>query len=521
MKYLFSSPFFRIFIPLIGLLFLTVLTNKTDFYTFWYFDYDGYAHYQQLMTMFEGVKTLNPIHLFSFNLNYGAPYFFMCLLAALPGLILGNDALFLIGPRLIGAGSAIASLIFMYKSMCLYLDKKLAFWAILPITLMPGFWIMTQHFRPDWALTGITTACSYYLLKDKLQYKKSYWIGIACFGLALAVKTQTLFFLPILGLAPVMSFLIAPTIATFKESLIRLIKSVGAVIVMFFALNPHTLHPIGMYGFTRRFMIELGRMSEGIPVTFLEKMATINDHIFPSTIYLGLCVLSVILIGYCFREKKNLELIPVVAGAVIAAGYLLFITAKFNWNYIISPSVLLLFGLLMLRPLLTDKKIILIFSLVVLSIAPMGVQTYLHHAGNKPDLEFAQVVAKNDALVLPLLKGKITSAMHIGCSQQVLFHYNELGLKNQQVHSIFGLGWWHFRREQHNKRWGMVRRLEKKLGLKTETIKPFHDKKALIMAKSQTIRSSDLEDALFKNETEFQLVGENDLAYVFLHKSLL
>jgi len=224
---------------------------------------------------------------------------------------------------------------------------------------------------------------------------------------------------------------------------------------------------------------------------------------------------------WCIREKKHQELIPVVSGGLIATFYMMFISTKFNWNFMIAPSVLLLFGFLFLRQHLTDKKLVLILTLISVAMFPKAASTFTYYAGNEPDRINAGIVHYNDELVLPLLKGKITSDMHIGCSQQILFHYNELGLKNNQVHPIFGLGWWHFRRDAHDDRWGMVRRLEKKLNMPYGSVKPFTEKKALIIAKVQTIRSQDLETALFKNETEFQLVGENDKAYVFLHKSLL
>lgn len=516
-----SKLFSTLFLPVLALLMMFVITKKTDFYTFWYFDYDGYAHYQQVMLMFDGLKTLNPIKLFSFNLNYGAPYFFVCLLASLPGLILNNDALFLVGPRCVAAAAALFTVWFLFKSFCLYMKPKFAFISILPLVLMPGFWIKIQYFRPDWVLTGLTLGCAYFLLKDKLLYRSSFWKGIVFFGLALSTKTQTVFFLPILGLAPIMPALLNPNWINIKSSAWRLLKSVGLVSSIFFVLNPHTLHPIGMYGFTRRFGIELARMSETKQNFIMHKIMLINEFIFPSTLFIALVSLSAVLVWWCIKEKKHQELIPILCGGLIATGYMMFISTKFNWNFMIAPCVLLLFGIIYLRYNLPDKQLILILALVSIAMFPKAVSTFTFYAGNEPDNTNAAIVKHNDDLVLPLLKGKITSDMHIGCSQQILFHYNELGLKNNQVHPIFGLGWWHFRQDAHDERWGTVRRLEKKLNMPYGSVKPFTEKKALIIAKVQVIRSQDLEDALFNNETEFQLIGENDKAYVFLHKSLL
>ena len=151
------------------------------------------------------------------------------------------------------SSAALLTLWFMFKSFSLYIKPKFAFICILPLVFMPGFWIKIQYFRPDWILACLTLGCTYFLLQDKGLYRKSYWIGIVFFGLAISTKTQALFFLPILGLAPIMPALLNPNWINIKAAAVRLLKSVGVVVGVFFTLNPHTLHPIGMYGFTRRF----------------------------------------------------------------------------------------------------------------------------------------------------------------------------------------------------------------------------------------------------------------------------
>ena len=162
------------------------------------YDSDSAIHYNQLLTIFDGYKTLDLIKMLTFNFNNGYIYFLIHGLFALPALILGDFNQVVLYTRGLTSLFALGSLVIIYFISKQYVSKRLSLMVSSLIVLQPMFFIASQRFRPDWALCFLLLLCLFYLNQDKQRFSKPFWISSAILGVAIATKTQGITFLPIL-----------------------------------------------------------------------------------------------------------------------------------------------------------------------------------------------------------------------------------------------------------------------------------------------------------------------------------
>ena len=503
------------------------ITRHTTLYTMPLYDGDGHIHYKQLVEMWEGLKTANPFKLFCFNLNYGTPYFFSALFLAIPGLVVNNSSLFLMGPRLVAALSALGTVILLYKILKHHTPHRFAVVFSGLLCLMPAFWTMTRIFRPDWTLAVAITAFLYFLLRDKGHFGTCFWKGVGCFGLALAIKTQAMMFLPVLLAYGFQQALFYPRIF-FKEHLVLSIKRLSKALLMvagiFIVINPHALHPVGFYGICRRFQLELLQMTPDSPtgtLSFFQRLTIVSENLLSMPVLLAAFCAGVWTLYYCLKKKKNSELCAVILGSIPCFVFLLLLSHKCNWNFLISAIPFLPLYAVMAFNKASHKLQILILTLCVLSglytLAPQAKSIFL------PDYsQLATQVQSDTDFVIPLLAPYQARLHYIGVSNDVVVDYEKLGLQFRQVRVILGLlEPWQVNPYAHETHWKDLRHIQKKLGLSHISIKPYYPRQALIISKRHPWKKTEDLQALLNNHYEYVLVGQNEHLYVFIHKKTL
>jgi len=512
-------------IPFLALLW--TISRHTNIYTLPLYDGDGHTHYKQLIDMWQGIKQLNPFKLFSFNLNYGTPYFFAALLFSLPGQIFHNDALFILGPRLVAALGGLGTVFLSYKILKHQTTHNAALTFAGLLCLMPGFWLMTRQFRPDWVLAFAITAFVYFLLKDKGEFGPSFWKGVLCYGIAIATKTEAITSSPILIAYCFHKVLYDPFLhlkTHLTDALKRFLKALSLLIGVFVLINPHALHPVGLYGIIRRFKLEVLLVTPGSPLrhlSFSERLALISDYLVASPLLIAAFVVGAWSLYSLWSQKKKPELFSVILGSFPCYIFLLIVSKKCNWNFLISAIPLLPLFVVTVFNRATRELQILILSFCVIA----GLYTLSPWVENIfiPDFEVMNRPYKeNNAFVIPLLKPYQNKLHYIGVSNTVVVDYGDFGLTFPQVRIITGpLDTWHINSSAHEKYWHGLRETQKKFGLSHVSIKPYYPKQALIIAKKHPSSEPNMWQNLLSDKTDYHYLGENQNVYVFVHKKLL
>jgi hypothetical protein len=477
--------------------------------------------------MWDGIKHLNPFKLFSFNLNYGTPYFIAALILSLPGQILNNDTLFLMGPRLVAALSALGTVYVLYKSLKHYTTENVALTFSFLLCLTPAFWTMTHAFRPDWTLAVSILLCAYYLLKDKGQFTTSFWKGVLCYGVALATKTQAIMFLPIIMAYTFYPFLFEPfhpSKPIILNALKRLIKSLAMIITSFVIINPHVLHPVGLFGVIRRFNLELVQMTPDLGangLTLTQRLALVSENLVATPLLFVAFLAGIWSLYILWTQKKNPELFAIILGSFPCYIFLLIISHKSNWNFLISAIPFLMFYAITPFNKVSKnlQKTILILCLCsgIYTLAPHAREIFLpnyHHSTALSD--------ENTAFIIPLLQPYHTRIHYIGVSNSAIFDYAQLGIPFRNVRVILGLlDTWQIDPTKHEAHWSGLRKTQKKYGLSRYSIKPYYPRQALIISKDHPSESPQLLPLMLQDQTAYHFLGENKNVYVFIHKKLL
>lgn len=511
------------FLSLLFLLLWTA-TRHSLIQTMPLFDGDGHIHYKQLIDMWSGVLTLNPFKLFSFNLNYGTPYFFLALLFSIPGQILHNDFLFLMGPRLIAIFSALGTVYLTFKILQFYLEEKTSLWVASLLCLMPSFWIISRIFRPDWALTFCTSTVVYFLVKDQHHFGRSFWKAIFCFGLAIATKTQAVMFMPIIMAYCGLNLLFKrPTLEALKTSSLVFLKSCGLLFLVFFTINPHTLHPVGFYGVIRRFVLELVQLvpNPAETLTLWERLDLLSSYTFSIPILITALTCSIISCYTLFRKKESPELFAVILGSLPSYIFMFFLCQKFNWNFLLSAIPFLpLYCIVIFKTISKRLSTTLLIGCTLISFVNIYPwKSFIFY----PKFEEINIIyTENTSFIIPLLKPYEEKLHYIGVSNSSIFDYKQLNLTFQQVRVMLNLlDTWHINPDAHEQHWRGLRKMQKKFNLTRFSIKPYYPRQAIILSKDHPASNPDLIKNLRENKTDYYLLGENRYVYVFIHKKLL
>jgi hypothetical protein len=476
-----------------------------EFYYLAFHDGDGFVHYRQLMTMFEGLKEFDPIKLLSFNLNYGFLYFFGNLVFCIPALLMKNMSLFVWIPRMIGSVFGLVSLVYSIRIFRLYIGRSMSILFGGLMVVMPAFWVASKWFRPDWVLTAILMAALYYWMRDNMGLKRDFWISVGLMGLALSIKTQALTFLPIYVCSIFYPEWTRLDFSKFWEHLKVFAKFILSLIGIFILANPYVLHPVGFYAVFRRFWLQMTYMVTDAyipePTPFAHRFDEMGLYFFTKAGLIIIVLGSIWYLVRCFFQKKD-SVFAVISVYILAnLANLMLLSQFFNWNHLIPVMAMSIFLLIPILQQVDAKRQIRI-GLILLAIL-LAFQAPAIGAVFKPMVITSDArVAENEKLVIKTLRGKIPAEAHILAHPKIHFNYEKLDLLYPRVHLIWG-GLYpdHLHAAAFAEKW-------KHVDLKKHKVKAFYPKKYVIIKK--VMEDTIVLNNLISGKLAYVLIAEND-----------
>ncbi|RAP39179.1 hypothetical protein DID80_00005 [Candidatus Marinamargulisbacteria bacterium SCGC AAA071-K20] len=316
---------------------------------------DSAIHFHQLITMFEGFKTLNLVKMLTFNLNNGYIYFLTHLVFALPALISEDVNLLVLITRWVTTWFALGSVVVLYSLSRKSLSQLSAIVICSLVVVQPMFFIASEWFRPDWALGFVLLLSIWFFHKDNQLFSRSFFIGSILLGVAVSIKTQAITFLPLLFFYCYFGPLLRLNVGGLKRMSKKFLQAFALLTSTFILLTPYVLHPVGFYGITRRFFREMSFMSTNtftdVSMPFIERIDLINRHFTPSFVFVFILGLVVLSLYQAIKNRKTLEshsilFISISSVIIINLLYLLLISKKLNPNFLMPvfmsyPLVLL------------------------------------------------------------------------------------------------------------------------------------------------------------------------------------
>lgn len=493
-------------------------------------DGDGLTHYHQLKVMLEGIQTVNLIDIFTFNLNYGFFYFVLNLIVSLPAILFNQLELYVFLPRAFHAVFATGSIGFVYATI--YRRSKQPNHALILsilIATMPIFWTLPTIFRPDWFMTFWLTGAVYYFYKDSFSFSRDFTKACIFTGIAIAAKTQALVFYPFVGVYLLIPFIHAPSIPSLYAFFRHLARFSALHIATFFILNPHALHPIGLYAIWRRFYLEMriknnatslsniGEVVEGARSTSLSlRLETLSSHIVHWPMIILLVITLIVSMRILYLRKKDVTACLSVY-LIVYFSYLLFYTNVPNSNFYICGIVF--------APILFDDyfrhkhlsiryvilSIIIAFNLSNIVNTPT-IYTHTDYLQSHPE------AVKNEAFILEMLTPIIQPGDHILTQPSIGFNFQTLSLTHRHIHYIWGtLTPQHILPSGFKKKWESLEKLQSKFAKTLPKIRHFKPKKIIILSK----KTNDIHPSL-RNEKGikgYRLLGENTDISIFIKHS--
>ena len=228
---------------------LLLISNNTDIGKLVYYNIDEYAFYGSISRIYNGIIDTNLRLIFGTGFfNYGWLYFLISFILALPGFIIDNESLILIGPRLFSALSSMFSLYFLLKILNFFnVDFYKSFLTLLFISLLPGFWSSAIIFHPDWPYLMLIIISFYYLIKDNFLFGNKYLKAVFFFSLAVSIKIQAIIFVFLLFLYVIIKK--KPFLFILKNFILIL----SSIIFIRLLTNPYLFNSEGLTEFYKDF----------------------------------------------------------------------------------------------------------------------------------------------------------------------------------------------------------------------------------------------------------------------------
>jgi 4-amino-4-deoxy-L-arabinose transferase-like glycosyltransferase len=278
---------------------------------------DGYAFHGSLLNMFEGIMSLDIKKFFTFNFySYGFGFFALNLFATFPFILMENWEMTIYIPRIIVSIFAISSIYLIFKISRDYLDKFSSILLSLIAISMPGFWINTFFFRPNWMMTFFIILTIYYLTKDSWKNEKYLWRGSISFGLAIATKIQAITFIPLIFLYIFYDNLQNKSNLNFFRKSKLFIKTLFLSFSVFVLTNPYIIHPIGFKAFTESFLGNLRANSTNhgsdISYSITEKINNAIDPFYFDKYVFIIFILISLFLSLKILKKKIVKIFSIL-----------------------------------------------------------------------------------------------------------------------------------------------------------------------------------------------------------------
>lgn len=471
---------------------------------------DSFVHYKQLLVMFEGFKHVDPVAFFSFNFNYGFPYFLSNFIVSLPALFSGSHPHVVYSVRLFASAMALLTLVFLYKTLRFRLQKlpALLLTAVIPCT--PFFWIASGWFRADWMMSALFMISVFYCFKSLEQKprlaSRYFWVSSFFYYIAFSVKTQAVILLP---------FYLFWMLVRNLEKPLRLCREIPRWIAFmgltYIVTNPHILHPAGFYGITRRFGLEFTFFTQdhhhGLAMlSFWDKLHYWDIYFFPAILMIAILLVSWTLLTREWLKSGISHPLKMLASnqalfsdyilsktTAVNLIYLYGISVVFPWKFLIPLTPLVL---LQTTPILTrcSQKIQITLTAMLLGI------TILTHLQDYPRIFCPENIQKRpqvlaqEAFVSAAIKPYLYLNSVILTDPYIIIDYRHLGIPHTHIELFWENPIPQIDETQFNQKWSRVSRYH---------VKTFREKSVILLKKPV------LADILNKIPSHYMVVAQN------------
>jgi hypothetical protein len=326
------------------------------------FLYLTFRHYDELPI----VKNIfdKPLHFW--DNYYDSQYNLFQLIFSLPGLLMNDFSLTVIGQRFLSVFFSGIAILYISRIINLFNRDKYFQFMIILILLIPAFWINMNIARPDWMMNALFIVSIFYLIKDAGKFGESYYISIFFFTFSMSTKIQILMFAPIFGLYWLFHF-------KNDQKWKILFNTLSIVVIGYFLLCFENLSIFRIKTYFESVIWELSQNAEGYG--YLNYKLPLSNKInVLQKFYASIPILILIIISnlyiffYGLRLKRNYALSSIVLGNFIVIYYNLFLVNKAWQNYylgfFIVSYILMLLSLVVLNINLKNKFIIFILLMV-------------------------------------------------------------------------------------------------------------------------------------------------------------
>lgn len=419
---------------------------------------DEYAFHGSLLRMHEGILNLDLRGIFDFSFyTYGFPFFALNEIVSFPFLFETGNKYAVFFPRVLTS---------IFAVMCLYLLSKVierkSASCLERIVIMGivfswfGFLINATWMHPDFMMCAFLLL-SYYMLLSADSNEYMYWLSVAIWGVAIAVKFQAVTYAPV-----IISFLLI----AWKRgnlSVMKVIKfsiaSILLILMTYLVLNPHVIHPEGAKAWWNDFIvnIESNKANYGWKgnVPLGQKLTDAVEQFYPYPLYLFFLACSVYM---AVRDWVANRLTPAfLASSFVITNsiYLLLFVNKASGHYYLPVMLLLVPVIYDFVSSLTNRlpngramTRILFFAMVIVLNMSVSAQfiTYkiVARVNNEDTDEKGQSVMRYEDAIAKVYEIKNLVQPYykkmdiILVSPYITFPIHSMGLKYDEVHTIWG-----------------------------------------------------------------------------------
>lgn len=271
---------------------------------------------------------------------YGSMYNLLQLLFSIPGLVFDDFKMIAIGQRMISVTFASVLVITCTRYFKSLFTGKSTFFYFLLLISVPAFWINLNVARPDMPMTAAVLLSFIFILKDSNKLSTYYYLSLAMFCFAMAIKVHTAMYIPVFVLYLLLNFRVLNWKIVLNSGILF---TIGILI-----LNFEYLSIASLYELYHQWNYQMKGNSEGYGlmtnhITINQKLNVMRNLYFPKII-LGLILVAHFYVLYLWwRDNKHKSILAITTGNLIVIIYHLIFVNKDWQNYYLPFMVIGLF----------------------------------------------------------------------------------------------------------------------------------------------------------------------------------
>ena len=313
---------------------------------------------------FFGFNHLDLQKFFSGFYSYGRPFWIIDFLVTYLPFTFHKYNLALFLTRVVSSLFAIQGFLIFKETLYKLAGKGYALLLITVTTLlMTYFWAAGSWLHPDWMMMYFVLLAFYYFFNERIEnnHSQAFLMAIA---IAVAVKVQSLQFMPLVALYLAKPFFLAPSVKTFINAVKQNLIALLVIGIVFIVLNPYLVHPKGPGLFYESFAKDMAsnktNNDAGYLPTFADKVNVFaNAYLSPWVVILIAVAAVLFAVKGLSRFKLHYEgLVFIVTTVVVIAYYILMVNKAWPHYYLPIPFMLLLVMAITLPALLQKPQLL-------------------------------------------------------------------------------------------------------------------------------------------------------------------